>query len=170
MSVQMNSVGLGISRRWNPIGIMRASAGCALALSLAALLMFAAASSAEADKRVAQVAGNSTDQNIAELGAAPQGAVIAQSAHEDLGGRGGGFVVQVSAQRSEEEAQASYQALQGKYPMVLAERAPIIKRVEIVGKSVFYRVLVGSFDTAEEASQFCNRLRAAGGHCVTQRN
>jgi hypothetical protein len=166
----MNMVEFGNSVRRQPVGIMRATRRSARAFFLVAVFMFDAASSANADRRVAQVAGNSTDQNIAELGAAPQGAVIAQSAHEDLGGRGGGFVVQVSSQRSEEDAQASYQALQSKYPTMLAERAPIIRRIEIVGKSVFYRVVVGSFDTAEEASEFCNRLRAAGGHCVTQRN
>jgi cell division protein FtsN len=34
----------------------------------------------------------------------------------------------------------------------------------------FYRAAVGPFDTADEASQFCATLKAAGGQCVVQRN
>jgi SPOR domain len=86
------------------------------------------------------------------------------------GGGGGGYLVQVSSQRNEADAQASYRALQGKFPTVLGSRAPLIKRADLGEKGVYYRAMVGPFGTPDEASQFCGSLKNAGGQCVVQRN
>jgi len=83
---------------------------------------------------------------------------------------GGGYMVQVSSQRNEADAQASYKALQGKFPAVLGSHSPVIKRADLGGKGVYYRALVGPFGTPDEASQFCGNLKTAGGQCVVQRN
>jgi hypothetical protein len=83
---------------------------------------------------------------------------------------GGGYVVQVSSQRNEADAQASYKALQGKFPAVLGSRAPLIKRADLGDKGVYYRAMVGPFGSPDEASQFCGSLKTAGGQCVVQRN
>ena len=83
---------------------------------------------------------------------------------------GGGYVVQVSSQRSEADAQASFKSLQGKFPAVLGSRDPLIKRADLGEKGVYYRAMVGPFGTSEEASQFCGSLKSAGGQCVVQRN
>jgi hypothetical protein len=83
---------------------------------------------------------------------------------------GGGYVVQVSSQRNEADAQASYKALQGKFPTVLGSHEPLIKRADLGEKGVYYRAMVGPFGTPEEASQFCGSLKTAGGQCVVQRN
>lgn len=83
---------------------------------------------------------------------------------------GGGYLVQVSSQRSETDAQASYRALQGKFPGVLGSHAPLIKRADLGDKGVYYRAMVGPFGSPEEASQFCGSLKSAGGQCVVQRN
>jgi len=84
---------------------------------------------------------------------------------------GGAYVVQVSAQRTEAEAQSSYQALQSKYPGVLSGRNASIKRVDLGDKGgVFYRAQVGAFATSEQATTFCNSLKDAGGQCIVQRN
>jgi hypothetical protein len=85
-------------------------------------------------------------------------------------GSGGGYVVQVSSQRNEADAQASYRALQGKFPAVLGSRSPLIKRADLGEKGVYYRALVGPFGTPDEATQFCGNLKTAGGQCVVQRN
>jgi hypothetical protein len=82
----------------------------------------------------------------------------------------GGYLVQVSSQRSEADAQASYKALQGKFPSVLGSRSPLIKRADLGDKGVYYRAMVGPFGSSEEASQFCGSLKSAGGQCVIQRN
>jgi hypothetical protein len=84
---------------------------------------------------------------------------------------GGAYVVQVSAQRTEEEAQSSYRALQQKYPAVLGSREANIRRVDLRDKGgIFYRAQVGSFATSEQASTFCETLRNAGGQCIVAKN
>jgi SPOR domain len=86
------------------------------------------------------------------------------------GGSSGGYLVQVSSQRNEADAQASYKALQGKFPGVLGSRSPLIKRADLGDKGVYYRAMVGPFGSSDEASQFCGSLKTAGGQCVVQRN
>jgi hypothetical protein len=83
---------------------------------------------------------------------------------------GGAYVVQVSAQKTEEDARASYQTWQQKYPSVLGGRDPIIKRAELGQSGTWYRVHVGSFATSEQASALCNSLKDAGGQCIVQKN
>jgi hypothetical protein len=156
----MNSVELGLGRRWDPSGITRTSGLGVIELFLAALLMFAPPNSAEAEQCVTLVAENSASP-------LPQ---LPPETHADPGGRAEGFVVLVSSQRSEENAQAAYEALKRKHPTLLAERALIIKRADLGDKGVYYRAVVGPFDTAAEAAQFCNRLRTAGVPCIVQRN
>jgi hypothetical protein len=85
-------------------------------------------------------------------------------------GGGGGYLVQVSSQRSESDAQASYRALQGKFPGVFGSRSPVIKRADLGDKGVYYRAMVGPFGSPDEAAQFCGSLKNAGGQCVVQRN
>jgi cell division septation protein DedD len=83
---------------------------------------------------------------------------------------GGGYLVQVASQKNEADAQASYRALQGKYPAVLGSRSPVIKRADLGDKGVYYRAMIGPFGSADEATQFCGNLKTAGGQCVVQRN
>ena len=83
----------------------------------------------------------------------------------------GVYLVQVSSQRSEADAEASYKALQDKFPGVLGAWSPIITRADAGTSGTFYRAAAGPFETANEASQFCATLKAAGGQCVVvQRN
>ena len=82
----------------------------------------------------------------------------------------GGYLVQVSAERSDAGAQSSFKTLQLRYPHVLGDRSPLIRRVELGKKGTFYRAQVGPFDTVEQAKRFCARLKSAGGHCMVQKN
>ena len=84
-------------------------------------------------------------------------------------GGGGAYAVQVTSQRTEAEAQSSYQALQAKYPNVLGNRQAMIRRADLGDKGTYYRAQV-PFGTQGEASEFCASLKAAGGQCVVQRN
>jgi hypothetical protein len=81
----------------------------------------------------------------------------------------GGYIVQVSSQKSEADAQASYRALQAKYAQ-LKSHEPVIRRADLGNKGVFYRAMVGPFETGDEAVQFCNGLKQAGGQCLIHRN
>jgi hypothetical protein len=81
----------------------------------------------------------------------------------------GAFAVQVTSQRTEADAQSSFQALQAKYPNVLGSRQATIRRADLGDKGTYYRAQV-PFGTQSEASEFCASLKAAGGQCVVQRN
>ena len=81
-----------------------------------------------------------------------------------------GFVVQLSSQKSESEAQASFRSLQAKFPNELGGRQPIIRRVDLGNKGVFYRTMVGPFASAHEANQFCATYKSAGGQCMVPNN
>jgi SPOR domain len=82
----------------------------------------------------------------------------------------GGSYVQVSSQRSETDAQASFKALQGKYPAVLGGKQAVIRRAELGDKGTYYRAMVGPFASFEQATELCGSLKAAGGQCIVQRN
>jgi hypothetical protein len=83
---------------------------------------------------------------------------------------GGAYAVQITAQKSEAEAQSAYRAMQAKYPSVLAGRDANIRRADLGGSGVWYRAQVGSFGTFEQATAFCNTFRDAGGQCIVQKN
>lgn len=80
-------------------------------------------------------------------------------------GRGGGFLVQVSSQRSEQVALASFNELQRRYPSILGDREPDIQRADLGERGVYYRVRVG-YPTREQAAQMCESLKSAGGDCL----
>jgi hypothetical protein len=79
-------------------------------------------------------------------------------------------VVQVSSQRSEADAQASFRSLQSKFPRELGEREAIVRRADLGPKGIYFRTMVGPFGTAGDADQFCGDLKAAGGQCIVQKN
>jgi hypothetical protein len=83
----------------------------------------------------------------------------------------GGYLVQVSSQKNEADAQSSYRALQGKYPSVLGPHSSLVKRVDLGEKGVYYRAFAGPFTSVDQATQLCSSLKAAGGpQCIIQRN
>jgi SPOR domain len=77
----------------------------------------------------------------------------------------GRFLVSVTSQPTEAEAQSSYRAMQRKYPDQLGSRTPIIKKVDKKGGGSAYRALVGPFASREEATRFCSGYSSAGGQC-----
>lgn len=78
--------------------------------------------------------------------------------------------MQVTSQRSEAEAQASFRELRAKFPNLLGGREPIIRRADLGAKGTYYRALVGPFASAEQAAEMCSGLKAAGGNCLVQKN
>jgi cell division septation protein DedD len=81
----------------------------------------------------------------------------------------GSYAVQISSRHNEADAQASFRSLQAKYPQQLGGRAPLIRRVDLGAKGIYYRAMVGPFGSADEASRICSSLKAAGGQCIVQR-
>ena len=101
---------------------------------------------------------------------APPTRLAATNAVQTAPSAGGGYLVQVSSQKNEADVQASYRALQNKFPAALGSRPPVIKRADLGDKGVYYRTMVGPFGSTEEAAQFCGNLKSAGGQCVIQKN
>jgi hypothetical protein len=85
-------------------------------------------------------------------------------------GGSGGYMVQISSQRSEADAHASFRAMQAKYRSVLGGHDGIVRRADLGSKGTYYRALVGPFASAGEAGHLCSQLKAAGGQCIIQRN
>ncbi|SIO10047.1 Sporulation related domain-containing protein [Bradyrhizobium erythrophlei] len=101
---------------------------------------------------------------------APPTRLAATNAVQTAPSAGGGYLVQVSSQKNEADTQATYRALQNKFPAALGSRPPVIKRADLGDKGVYYRTMVGPFGSTEEAAQFCGNLKSAGGQCVIQKN
>jgi cell division septation protein DedD len=81
----------------------------------------------------------------------------------------GGFLVQLSAQRSMDEAQSAYAAAQQRYPSVLSSLTAQIQEADLGAKGIFYRVRVGPWESRDDAIKVCEALKAEGGNCfVTQ--
>ena len=78
--------------------------------------------------------------------------------------------MQLSSQRSEAEAEAAFRSMQAKYPSQLGGRKPIIHRVDLGAKGIYFRAMVGPFATGGEASALCSSLKSAGGQCFIQKN
>ena len=83
---------------------------------------------------------------------------------------GGGYAVQITSQRTEAKAQASFRELRAKFSNQLGGHEAIIRRADLGAKGTYYRALVGPFASAEQAARLCNDLKAAGGTCIPQRN
>jgi cell division septation protein DedD len=81
----------------------------------------------------------------------------------------GGFVVQLSAQRSEADAQAAFRTLQVKYP-ALGGRELLIRRKDLGERGIFFATQVGPFGAKSEADQLCETLKTAGASCFVQKN
>jgi cell division septation protein DedD len=81
---------------------------------------------------------------------------------------GGSYLVQVSSQKSEADAESSYRGIKSKYSSVLGSHPHTVRRADLGAKGVFYRAMVGPFGSREEAVQVCSSLKQAGGDCVVQ--
>ena len=81
---------------------------------------------------------------------------------------GGSYLVQVSSQKSEADAESAYRGIQSKYGSVLSGQPHQVRRADLGTKGVYYRAMIGPFGTREAAVQLCSSLKQAGGDCVVQ--
>jgi hypothetical protein len=103
------------------------------------------------------------------IGASPFPTPIAPSSSGSSNAAAGPYAVQVTSQRSEADARASFKSLQQQFPSVLGNRQPVIRRADLGERGTYYRAQV-PFASQTEASEFCSSLKAAGGQCVIARN
>src|SRR5207244_3039353 len=57
----------------------------------------------------------------------------------------GSYLVQVSSQRSEAEAESAYRGIQSKFGSVLGSQPHTVRRADLGAKGVYYRAMVGPF-------------------------
>jgi Flp pilus assembly protein TadD len=76
----------------------------------------------------------------------------------------GGLQVQFAAVPTQDAAQAEWQRLQERMPVLLSGRQPIFSKTERNGRT-FWRVRTGGFATAVQVTAFCRQVSAAGGTC-----
>ncbi len=81
---------------------------------------------------------------------------------------GGGLLVQVTSQKSEQGALSAYRGMQSRYAQVLGRYQPNVQRADLGDRGVYYRVRVGPF-AGDGAQRVCTALKEAGGDCIIVR-
>lgn len=77
----------------------------------------------------------------------------------------GSYFAAVTSQRTETDARQSWRAAKAKYPLMLNNFEPMIKRVNRGKEGVYYRATLGPF-TKSDADSFCIKLTNSGGECI----
>ena len=77
--------------------------------------------------------------------------------------------MQISSQRSPEQADAAFADLQSRYASVLGSLDRVVQEADLGEKGIYYRVRVGPWASREEAIEVCEALKAAGGNCFVTR-
>jgi len=85
------------------------------------------------------------------------------------GDASGGYTVQLASARSAAAAHTSFRVLRVKFANELGGREPIVRRVSLGVRGIYYRAMVGPFASMEKAVGMCKTLKAAGGNCVIQK-
>jgi uncharacterized protein (DUF2147 family) len=98
---------------------------------------------------------------------APQ--VTASLPRPATGLRQGGYLVQVAARQSHNEALQAYNELQRRFPRLLGQVAPEVLKADLGQRGVWYRVGVGPMEQQSAANNFCQRLKAVGADCFIRR-
>ena len=81
---------------------------------------------------------------------------------------GGGWAVQLSAPRSDTEAQGQITRLQSKYASELAGTSLGVRKADVNGETI-YRVRASGLSKADAAAM-CAKIKASGGDCFVARN
>lgn len=80
-----------------------------------------------------------------------------------------GYLVQLSSQRSEDQARAAFNGLKQRYPELLGNRTPNIQRADLGDRGIYYRVRVGPMADRAGAILLCEQLKSSGGSCFVTR-
>ncbi len=95
------------------------------------------------------------DQRVAV--ASPQPVQVTESTV-----RTGDYFVQVGARNVQEDAIKAFAIMQQKYAAVLGNYSPVVRKVDLGEKGIWYRLRVGPFETRDAADQLCSDLKTAG--------
>ena len=79
------------------------------------------------------------------------------------------YMVQLAATRSRALARGTYSKLQEKHDRLLGRRDPLILRIDLGEKGIFYRVNVPGFPHKLAASNFCINIKERGQDCLVRK-
>lgn len=80
-----------------------------------------------------------------------------------------GYLVQLSSERTMDQATTAFANAQRRFASVLSKLQPKIQEADLGSKGIYYRVRVGPWQTRDEAIEVCEALKAAGGNCFVTR-
>jgi hypothetical protein len=128
---------------------------------------------AQPSNPVQSAQGGSAPVNLLEAArqSAPRQAAAPEASPVNTGSTasGSGYLVQLSSQRSEEQAIAAFDGLKQRFPSLLGNHNPNIQRADLGDRGVYYRVRVGPMADQTVATQFCEQLKSSGGSCFVTR-
>ena len=83
---------------------------------------------------------------------------------------GSGYVVQLAAYRSEQEALGQYQQLRSRHSNIIGNLPPAVQQTNLGASGTFYRLGMGPMSSKQAATEMCNKLIAAGERdCLVRR-
>jgi cell division septation protein DedD len=83
---------------------------------------------------------------------------------------GEGYVIQLAAYRSEQEAMSQYQQLRTRHGNLLGNLPPAVQQTNLGASGTFYRLGMGPLQSKQAATELCNKLIAAGERdCLVRR-
>jgi hypothetical protein len=79
------------------------------------------------------------------------------------------FVVQILAERSDADVRRAYGTYRIRFPAILGDGQPLIRRVELGDNNVEYRAELGPYDSFEKAREICTKLSEPNTPCAVLR-
>ena len=81
-----------------------------------------------------------------------------------------GWSVQLSSQRSSEQAWNVWNKLAKRYSRLLTRQSPAVVKAEIEGRGIFYRLRVHKIGSRTKAARLCSSLKRRGTSCFVTRS
>jgi cell division septation protein DedD len=92
------------------------------------------------------------------------------AAQEQAAPTGSGYVIQLAAYRSEQEAMNQYQQIRSKHANLVGNLPPAVQQTNLGASGTFYRLGMGPLQSKQAATELCNKLIAAGERdCLVRR-
>ncbi|WP_084418626.1 SPOR domain-containing protein [Henriciella litoralis] len=82
---------------------------------------------------------------------------------------GGEYLVQISAVRTHEAAEAAWSTASKRHPDIFSGAHMSIQKADLGAKGIFYRLRAGAFGSRDGATKFCSAFKANGGDCIVIR-
>jgi hypothetical protein len=92
-------------------------------------------------------------------------ATVATAGTQVVGLAATSVMVQLSSQKTDDGARATYKDLQAHYPKILGSYDVNVQRADLGDRGVYYRARIGPFSGAD-AKRLCDDLKSAGGDCL----